>query len=1188
MRCSLYIIYLFIGRFILAYLAIIGFRMTGLRISAAIRSSYLKSLFEQPISTLDALPPGQTIAIITITANLLQLGISERLSSLIQAVTVILTALIIGCLFSWELTLVTATGLVAIVTWYWITTPLVVRKYAEVQGIERKAAGIASEALSSIRMIAACTAETKMAGKYNQAVEDAKALSKTLSPILAIQHSPVFFAIYATFALCFWFAMKLYLMHDFANVETLVVVLMSIMTMISHISAVSVPLTAASTAVNAATIFFTIIDAPISVSTSPQVNGVSLSADIVFEDVNFAYPSRHDVRVLNGLRMRIPSGKTTAIVGPSGSGKSTTVALIERWYELGGTDPIVNYLRNGTVKIGEKNLNEIDLRWWRSQIGFVQQEPFLFNDTIFKNVEYGLVGTKWERAPESVKRDMVIKACQEAYADDFITLLPQGYSTPVGDVGLHLSGGQRQRIAIARAIVRQPKILIFDEATSALDVTSERIVQDALDKIAKGRTTIIIAHRLSTIKHANNIIVVVKGAVVQQGTHESLLRDERGAYWRLINAQQLATTTVRLIQNDCQGETMETRKSALPAKESYVTMAASEMTLDNESVASPNPQVSSSIIRNFWMLLAEQRQNWAGYLFMLIAAMGAASSNPIQAYLFGRLISSYAYWDEQLRLSTTFLCLLLLAIAVGVGLSYFALGWISNNVSTRTVSTYRKEYFHNIITKRISYFDYADNSAGLLAARLATDPTQLQQLLGINMAMVMISIFSLIGCIAIAILFHWKFALVVIVSSLPVILAGGWYRVRHDVRFEARNNAVFAESARFATEAIDAIRTVTALTLERVICDKYGGLLKDHILKSWNEAKISALVFAASDSLILLCMAFALWYGGTLLASSEIQPFNFLVVYLAIIQGCLAAGQWLSFGPNIAQVSAASNRIKSARMQKFEGDDTASTACQEFPRWTLPTTLLWKGADIEFDNVWFSYPTRGVPVLRGLSMNVAHGQFAAIVGSSGSGKTTVISLLERFYEPQKGTVYYNGRCVTSMPLHTLRRCMSLVAQEPYLFRGTIRENILLGMESGQVPDNVLYQACCDAGIEEFVSSLVDGFSTDVGTGGVALSGGQRQRISIARALIRNPSVLLLDEATSSLDSATEKEIQAVFERTGKGRTMIVVAHRLATVQNADVIFVMHNGEVVEQGTHKRLLRKKGVYWQMCQAQALDA
>jgi len=275
------------------------------------------------------------------------------------------------------------------------------------------------------------------------------------------------------------------------------------------------------------------------------------------------------------------------------------------------------------------------------------------------------------------------------------------------------------------------------------------------------------------------------------------------------------------------------------------------------------------------------------------------------------------------------------------------------------------------------------------------------------------------------------------------------------------------------------------------------------------------------------------------------------------------------------------------RVSDVDSDDTIALEHAAHHRRTLSTSILWKGADIEFRKVWFRYPSRDVPVLRDFSIKIRHGQFAAIVGSSGAGKTSVISLLERFYEPQKGSIYYNGESITSMPIGILRQRMSLVAQEPYIFRGTIRDNILLGVKQEDISEEAIHQTCRDSGIHDFVISLPDGYNTDVGKAGVSLSGGQRQRISIARALIRDPSVLLLDEATSSLDSETEKEVQAVFERTGKGRTMIVVAHRLATVQNADVVFVMHEGRVVETGDHESLRAKRGMYWQMCEAQALE-
>ena len=411
------------------------------------------------------------------------------------------------------------------------------------------------------------------------------------------------------------------------------------MTVLAHISSISVPLTAVFNALTAAAVFFTIIDAPKPVSSGISGETVNMEADIVMQDVNFAYPTRHQVKILDGLSLTIASGKRTAIVGPSGSGKSTLVALIERWYELGEADPIANYLRNGTIKIGPTMLKEIDLLWWRSQIGIVQQDLFLFDDTVLNNIAFGLTGTAWEFASPKVKERLVIQACKEAYAHEFICLLPkvrvsrclrkdiranssQGYQTPVGERGLHFSGGQRQRIAIARAIVRQPKILIFDEATSALDVTSEQIVQAAFDRVAENRTTIVIAHRLSTIFDADSIVVMSKGKVVQQGTHTELLKVRHGAYWNLVCSQALVggtnTSGIGVGQPP-------KRQTVIAEKESYETLVESETTAaESINDVEPIPSRGMGVLRSLFVLVAEQRRNWTGYTIMIVAAMGAA------------------------------------------------------------------------------------------------------------------------------------------------------------------------------------------------------------------------------------------------------------------------------------------------------------------------------------------------------------------------------------------------------------------------------------------------------------------------------------------------------------------------------------------------------------------------------------
>jgi ATP-binding cassette subfamily B (MDR/TAP) protein 1 len=242
---------------------------------------------------------------------------------------------------------------------------------------------------------------------------------------------------------------------------------------------------------------------------------------------------------------------------------------------------------------------------------------------------------------------------------------------------------------------------------------------------------------------------------------------------------------------------------------------------------------------------------------------------------------------------------------------------------------------------------------------------------------------------------------------------------------------------------------------------------------------------------------------------------------------------------------------------------------------------------IEFRDVHFRYPTRPEqPVLRGLNLTVKPGQYIALVGASGCGKSTTIALLERFYDPLVGGIYVDGKEISSLNINQYRSFLALVSQEPTLYQGTIRENILLGVAQDDVPDSAIEFACKEANIYDFIQSLPSGFSTLVGSKGTMLSGGQKQRIAIARALIRDPKILLLDEATSALDSESEHVVQVALDAAAKGRTTIAVAHRLSTIQRADVIYVFDQGKIVEQGTHAELMKRNGRYSELVNLQSL--
>lgn len=1213
-RC-LYLFALFIARLGLSYISKWSFRSFGLRISAAIRLHYMRSLFGQTIHVLDSMPSGSAAITITTTSNVLQLGISEQLGNFIESIATIIAAIIIAFVYSWSLTLVTSSVLVFILFVVIILSSFIIVKQTSLKDAENTASAVAYEAFSAVRMIVSCGAEARTRKKHDAWIEKARQDGLAVTPLLAIQYGLVFFSLNAAYPLTFWFGTKSYDEGRIDNIGTIIIVLMSVMYMVTAVLPISAPLDTILKATGAATEFFAVIDTPKPKTGTLQEPDVNPTSDILFNDVHFAYPARPSKKVLDGLNLRIQAKKNTAIVGPSGAGKSTIVGLIQGWYTLhdqytirtaadktetpdpgakpkdadksskakkkkdkssseekesttltpSDPPPEPRVQLSGSISTCGHEIEDINMKWWRSQIGLVQQEPFLFNDTIYKNISFGLVGTQWENESEEKKRELVKVACKESFADEFIDRLPDGYDTQVGDSGIKLSGGQRQRLAIARSIISQPKILILDEATSAIDVRGERIVQAALERASKGRTTITIAHRLSTIKNADHIVVLQHGKLAEQGTHHELLNNPEGVYYGLVNAQKLSLGEV-------DEDFIHDRDIAVPLEDSK-----SFSDIDNIPVEPEVKWKDKNLFTGFGRLLYEQRSRFPLYAIALVFAAGASVAVPLQAYFFAHVIAVFETPREQLLSDSVFWSKMWTILAAGVGFSYFMIVAVATNVDAFIATVYRQEYFGSILQQKISFFDQEDNSTGQLTARVATDPDALKQLLGINMSMPLIGIFSLIGALAISFYYGWKLALVALCVIVPFDVLAGFYRIRYEMQLTHINEAVLSESAKFSTEAISAFRTVSSLVMEESICDRYEKLLYSHVMAAYKKVRWTSIVFAFSDSVNLGCQALILWYGGRLLSTGEYGPIPFFITYMAIIQGAESAGQWLSFGANAAQASEAANRILSVRGSQSRDDVTTQES--------VPDTT--GGVKIQFDNVFFKYPTRDLFVFKGLNLTVEKGQYAALVGASGSGKTSVISLLERFYDAAQGQILFNGKDIKKTNVHEYRKLLSLVAQEPYLFSGSIRENILLGVNEAEITDEQLHQCCRDANIHDFIVSLPDGYATNVGSKGVSLSGGQKQRISIARALIRNPQVLLLDEATSSLDSESEKLVQASFEKASKNRTTIVVAHRLATIQNADIIYVLGGGEVLEKGSHAELLRQKGAYWSMCQNQALD-
>ncbi|EGE02200.1 multidrug resistance protein [Trichophyton equinum CBS 127.97] len=1163
---ALWFVYLFIGKFALVYIHTICFNITAIRSVRKLRLQYIRAILRQEMAYFDTYTPGSVATRISNNANLIQTGMSEKVGTCCQGVAMLISAFVVAFTQSWRLTLPVATSIPTAVTLVGITVALDAKLEAKILDIYSKAGGLVEETLGSIRVVVAFGAGDRLSKKYDNHLEAARGFGVKKGPVLGVQYSSEFFIMYCAYALAFWYGIKLLLQGKIGSGGDIFTVLFSIVIGTSSLTMIAPTLgefTKAGAAANDVLNMINRVPEIDSLSTE-GLKPSSVKGDLEVSNAVFSYPARPTIRVLDGVSLKIPARKVTALVGASGSGKSTIIGLLERWY-----DPA-----SGSITLDGVDIKDLNVGWLRRQIGLVQQEPVLFNDTIYTNVLYGLPPDEIAQMDEEKKRELVRQACIESNADDFIQGFPKGYDTVVGERGSLLSGGQRQRVAIARSIISNPPILLLDEATSALDPTAEAIVQAALDKVSQTRTTVLIAHKLSTVKKADNIIVMNKGQVIEQGTHESLL-DTKGQYWSLVNAQNLS-----LASDDSSSDTdKETDAQPTGILEKHATTKSTHSHVPHE-IAAESEDVARkfSLFKCLLIIFYEQRRHWLFFLLGGLASIVGGGAFPAQAILFSRIVTTFQLPRDQWQEKGDFWALMFFVLALCILLTYASIGFFLTVAAFRSSKFYRSEYFKAMIRQDIAYFDKPANSSGSLTARLSTDPQNLQDLLSSNIGLILIVIVSLLSVTLLALATGWRLALVSLFGCLPPLFLAGFIRMRMEMQAQDKNAKLYLESARFASEAVNSIRTVSSLTLEPTVYSNYGDRLKGPVARSLKYTAIAMIFFGFSDSVDTAAMALAFWYGGRLMSFGEYDAQQFFVIFIAVIFGGQAAGFIFGFTMNTTKAHAAANHIIHLRGQVAPingstGEEPASTEDSDVA--------------VEFRNVSFSYPTRpDQPVLRKINLKIRHGQNVGLVGPSGCGKTTMIALLERFYDVTSGDILINGKPLTDIDVTQYRETASLVSQETTLYQGTIRENILLGV-TRDVPDEEIHQACKDANIHDFIISLPEGYNTEAGSRGLSFSGGQRQRLATARALLRNPDFLFLDEATSALDTESERVVQAALEHAKRGRTTIAVAHRLSTVQDCDAIFVLEAGKIVEQGTHQELLRRKGRYFEMCKAQSLD-
>ncbi|KAJ0412389.1 hypothetical protein ATCC90586_005409 [Pythium insidiosum] len=753
----------------------------------------------------------------------------------------------------------------------------------------------------------------------------------------------------------------------------------------------------------------------------------------------------------------------------------------------------------------------------------------------------------------------------------------------------------KQRIAIARAIIRDPKILVLDEATSALDNESERVVQAALTQVMQDakRTTIVIAHRLSTVRSANKIVVMMNGMVHEQGTHEELMQIPDGVYRGMYELQAKQEEEERHESDASAVENTQAKDDAVPKSSGDAKEKGAQRSLPASSAEETSSETSSEASSTSKFTLRDAMEFSSPEKPLLVTGIAGAIvqgfSFPVSALLISevvatmtRLFAEYRQSGDdsqlaQIKSHISEYAYGYLGFAVAMGLAHATQIVCFRTMAAKLTTRLRMLHFRSLCSQDIAFFDKPAHGTGALTSDLATNALKVSLVSGDSQGRLVYAVTMFIAAIFISFLTGSWLLSFILLAIFPLVIIGEVIRTRQ-MRNALLHTDQLGEAGAVASQALTNVRTVMALGIEDKMCANFAATLEKPYQVGKKEAKMNGAAIGYSSFVIFATYALVFWYGGKLVHDGKISFKELLRSLMAIImssQGIGFALSWLGEAQHAFNAGSAILRIRDypRSINTFDrGTDTREEL----------TTVQGR---LQFRDVTFRYPTRPeVTVLDGFNLSVEPNQTIGICGPSGGGKSTIVSLLERFYDPESGQVLLDGHDLRALKVQWLRGQIGYVGQEPTLFMGTIAENIAYGLESRSEADRPTQQdierAARLANAHDFISNLPEGYATQVGAKGEQLSGGQKQRIAIARALLRNPKLLILDEATSALDSESERIVQQALDEVvaARARTTIVIAHRLSTIRNADKIVVVERGRVVEQGTHSELMRvPNGVY-----------
>jgi ATP-binding cassette subfamily B protein len=786
------------------------------------------------------------------------------------------------------------------------------------------------------------------------------------------------------------------------------------------------------------------------------------------------------------------------------------------------------------------DLRSLDPETVRAQIAVVHQDTYLFHGTVEENLRLG---------HPSATQDELEQAAHDANAHDFIAQLPQGYRTMLGERGANLSGGQRQRLAIARALLRDSPILILDEALSSVDAENEAVIQEAIDRLSAGRTTLILAHRLSSVIGADRILVLDHGRVVEEGRHAELIRRD-GPYRQLMGAQaEERAGDFDLIGDDA------TPTGAGPAE-----------TTDYGEEA-PAATIAAAAQVGWWNTLATLTRIIAPWRRQFAIVVGSGISR-VAAFIGVGIVGALAVAAVKTGAPYGYLLIALGLLAPFAGLLHWVESWLAHDIAYRLLAEMRIDLFNKLDSLAPAYL--VRRRSGDLIALAAQDIETVEYFFAHTVAPALVAILVPSTVVLTLAIVAWPIALAILPFILYAALAPWVMRSKID-RLGAQARDRLGLLSGYVTETIQGLSDLVAFQAVEQRRDGFMAAVGDYQVVRLALLRDLTAQTAQLEICIGLGGLMVAVVGAFLVADGQLTATTLPLLILLSLSSFLPISEIAQVSRQLADTIASTRRI-------FAVHHETPAVVDGKLRPPAPVG----GSTIRFEDVDFSYPGARRPALDGVSVDIPAGATVAIVGPSGAGKTTLANLLLRFWDPGAGDILIDGVDLKEFELDHLRGRVSLVSQDTYLFNDTLRANVALARPDADIKE--IYAALDQAALSEFVMSLPEGLDTRVGERGVQLSGGQRQRIAIARAFLKNAPTLVLDEATSHLDAVSEAQVRSALDALMRDRTTIVIAHRLSTVRNADFLVVLDRGHVVEIGSHAELVGRNGLYSRLIRRQ----